>query len=83
MRLLWFVEQPDSHGELLLWQVLLAIFEVLRRELHGPVNLRVGHRDRVLVSEPWAFAFLLEVEWSVGAVAHTIELDGWVLFLVN
>ena len=84
LRLLAFVDQPDCNGELLLWQVLLAIFEVLRRELHGPVNLRVGHRDRVLISESVAVSAVgLEVGWGVEVRVHTIDLDGGVLFLMH
>ena len=63
--LLAFAGQQGSHGELLLWQVLLAIFEVFRRKLHGPVYLRVGNRDRVFGSEVVVVAVGLEVVWEV------------------
>ena len=81
--LLCFNIQRDSNGELLLWQVLLAIFEVFRRKLHGPVYLRVGNRDRVFGSEfvVVVFAVGLEVGWVVVPRVHTIDLDGGVLFL--
>ncbi len=72
--------QPDCNGELLLWQVLLGILEVLRRELHGPVHFTIRNSDRVLSSELAAVAVDLEVGWGVCVLAHTIELDGGVLF---
>ena len=85
LRLLAFFDQRDSHGELLLWQVLLAIFEVFRRKLHGPVYLRVGNRDRVLGSElvVVVVAVGLEVGWVVAEREHTIDLDGGVLFPID
>ncbi len=74
--------QPDCNGELLLWQVLLGILEVLRRELHGPVHFTIRNSDRVLISEFVVVGAVgLEVGWGVAFRIQTIELDGGVLFL--
>ena len=85
MGLLAYFAQFDSNGELLLWQVLLGILEVLRRELHGPVHFTIRNSDRVLSCESVVVvvAVGLEVGWVVAVRLQTIELDGGVLFFID
>ncbi len=74
-------DQANSHSEFLLWQVLLGILEVLRRELHSLVHLTIRDRDWIRRGELGAVLVLLEVDGGVVVSIHAIELKAGVLLV--
>ncbi len=74
--------QDYSHSKFLLWQVLLGILEVLRRELHSLVHLTIRDRDWIRRGEPGAGLVLLEVHGGVESSTHAIELKAGVLLVL-